>query len=108
MTGGALTDTAVRNATTGLFRYGSALADGLNTCVNGDCSLPGETEVVDGGCYGAVSVFTIDYDAPQGLGDYRVRSKLEQVAAYGDPAGTKRRRSLSKRTIENTHPLRHE
>lgn len=108
MTGGALTDIAVRNATTGLFRYGSILTEGLNQCINGDCTLPGETEVVDGGCYGAVSVFTVDYTAPQSLSDYRVRSKLEEVAAFADPLGAKKRRLMSKRAIEETHPLRHE
>ncbi len=33
-------------------------------CINGDCSLPGETLVLNAGCYTSVSVFTVDYDAP--------------------------------------------
>lgn len=36
---------------------------GINVCFNGNCKLPGET-VVSAGCASAVSVFSIDYDAP--------------------------------------------
>ncbi|CAI6021199.1 unnamed protein product [Clonostachys chloroleuca] len=64
MTSGAIVDKAVYNATTGLFRYGDLVADGVNQCINGDCSLPGETLVVNSGCQSAVSFFTVDYDAP--------------------------------------------
>ncbi|VUC29605.1 unnamed protein product [Clonostachys rosea] len=64
MTNGAIVDKAVYNATTGLFKYGDLVADGVNQCINGDCSLPGETLVVNGGCQSAVSFFTVDYDAP--------------------------------------------
>jgi 5'-nucleotidase len=39
-------------------------AYGLNTALNGDSSLPGETDVVAGG-KSSVSVFTVDYDAPK-------------------------------------------
>lgn len=66
MTGGADVDTAVYNATTGLFTFGNLATNGTNTCSNGDCSLPGETGVLATGCRSAVSVFTVDYDAPLG------------------------------------------
>ena len=65
MTGGAQVDRAVFNETSGLFTFGNTDGPGLNTCINGDCGLPGETVVVnDGNCRSSVSVFTVDYDAP--------------------------------------------
>ncbi|EFX02272.1 acid phosphatase [Grosmannia clavigera kw1407] len=68
MSGGADVDKAVYNATTGLFHYGDLdeAGSGVNACINGDCSLPGETDVVSGhgACQASVSVFTVDYDAP--------------------------------------------
>jgi 5'-nucleotidase len=63
-TGGAIVDKAVYNATTGLFTFGNLVTDGVNQCLNGDCSLPGETDVVGSGCKSSVTVFTVDYDAP--------------------------------------------
>lgn len=107
-TGGALTDIAVRNATTGVFRYAELLTEGVNACINGNCSLPGETEVVDGGCYGSVSTFTIDYSAPSGDLDAAVREKLVSVAKFEDPIGAKRRRAMSKREYELSARRRHE
>lgn len=38
---------------------------GINTCVSGDCSLPGETLIATTTCQTAVTVFSVDYDAPQ-------------------------------------------
>ena len=87
MTGGAEVDTAVFNKTTGLFTYGSVEPAGLNTCINGDCSLPGETNVVDSGCYSSVTVFTVDYDAPNCGGAKHVRPLLEPLVKYQN--GTK-------------------
>ncbi|KAF2261909.1 sure-like protein [Lojkania enalia] len=65
LTGDADVDIAVYNETTGLFHYDEIepKAAGVNVCYNGDCGLPGETYVVDGGAV-SVSVFTVDYDAP--------------------------------------------
>lgn len=66
LTGGADTDEAVYNETTGLFTYGDLVppeGSGVNVCINGDCSLPGET-VLMSKCATAISLFTIDYDAP--------------------------------------------
>lgn len=107
-TGGALTDIAVRNSTTGVFRYGEIWTEGVNACINGDCSLPGETEVVDSGCYGSVSVFTIDYSAPAGDLEKTVRAKLAEVVLTGEPEGMKRRRMMSKREYEMTARRRHD
>ncbi|KAM0801666.1 5'/3'-nucleotidase sure [Usnea florida] len=81
MTGGAEVDTAVLDPATGLFSYGSIVPAGANTCINGDCSLPGETTVVGSGCFSSVSVFTVDYDAPS-PGSKRVRKLLEPLVRY--------------------------
>ncbi|CAH0035962.1 unnamed protein product [Clonostachys rhizophaga] len=64
MANNAIVDKAVYKATTGLFRFGDPVAGGVNQCINGDCSLPSETLVVNSGCQSAVSFFTVDYDAP--------------------------------------------
>lgn len=82
MTGGVDIDTAVLNETTGLFDYGIATAAqsrGANACINGDCSLLGETVVVDSGCYSSISVFTLDYDAPNCAGSANVRPLLQPL-----------------------------
>lgn len=80
LTGGAFTDEAVYNETTGLFTYGNLLTSALNRCINGNCALPGETTVVNSGCNSAVSVFTIDYDAPVGRDQAAIRAKLGSLA----------------------------
>ena len=43
---------------------GGENATGINVCLNGDCGLIGETALIAKGCYSAVSMFTVDYDAP--------------------------------------------
>ncbi len=64
--GGAYTNKAVMDADTGLFHAADFADDGANACVSGDCSLPGEVEVLNSGdrCKSPVVVFTIDVDAP--------------------------------------------
>lgn len=82
MTGGAVVDKAVFNETTGLFKYGDMVTEGTNTCINGDCTLPGETDILASGCKSSVSVFTVDYDAPikgECGGGKDVRSLLEPL-----------------------------
>lgn len=65
MTGdGAFTSKAVYNNDTGLFGSANFADDGTNMCINGDCSLPGEVEVLNSHCKSSVVLFTIDYDAP--------------------------------------------
>lgn len=76
MTGGAFCDLAAYNETTGLFHYDDYLGAGVDACINGDCSLPGETDVVNAGCNSAVGVFTVDYDAPVSRGDTSVKQRL--------------------------------
>lgn len=83
--GGAFIDNAVYNATTGLFTYGNDLTAAVNRCINGNCALPGETSVGDNGCYGSVSVFTIDYDAPLGAEQHNLREVLTPLVAFDNP-----------------------
>jgi 5'-nucleotidase len=84
LTGGALTDTAVYNETTGLFKHGNYLGPALNRCNNGNCALPGETDVVYEGCSSAVSVFTTDYDAPLGKDQGSFRQALTPLVLFQD------------------------
>jgi 5'-nucleotidase len=65
-------------ADTNIFRWSSDLPGsiGINTCVSGDCSLPGETLVATTTCQTAVTVFSVDYDAPQGYTE-SVKEHLE-------------------------------
>jgi len=65
LTGGALTDKVVINATSGLPTYQDLVGPGLNVCLNGDCSLPGETNVIKkDDCSATISIYSVDYDAP--------------------------------------------
>ncbi|EXJ86076.1 hypothetical protein A1O1_06445 [Capronia coronata CBS 617.96] len=82
ITGGAVTDRTVYNATTGTFGFANELTAAINTCINGDCALPGETDVVDSGCAVAVSVFSIDYDAPLGPAQAGVRQALAPLVGF--------------------------
>ena len=88
MTGGAIVDKAVYNATSGTFTFDNDINPAVNTCINGDCSLPGETNIVLG-CSVSVSVFTTDYDAPTCNG-VDVRSDLLPLVQYlnGTSSGT--------------------
>lgn len=82
LTGAADYDKAVFNATNGLFRYADVVSPGGNTCINGNCDLPGETEVLDDGCQSSVSVLTVDYDAPNGAAQNGIRSRLQPLVQY--------------------------
>ena len=127
-TGGAFTDSAVYNETTGLFKYGNLLTSSLNRCINGNCALPGETDVVDSGCASAVSMFTIDYDAPMGRDQGSIRQAMSPLVMYqddGDKMTMKARNEVEgkscpdlyqsitlncvpARELEQSRPLRHE
>ncbi|KIX05411.1 5'/3'-nucleotidase SurE [Rhinocladiella mackenziei CBS 650.93] len=43
--------------------YFGLVPDGSNQCINGNCNLPGESNVVKA-CQSGVTIFTVDYDAP--------------------------------------------
>lgn len=65
LTGKAIIDRFVVNATTGLPTYSDYVSEGVNACNSGDCSLPGETDVVKNGrCQASASIYSVDYDAP--------------------------------------------
>ncbi|KAF2091702.1 5'/3'-nucleotidase sure [Saccharata proteae CBS 121410] len=105
LTGGADTDSAVYNETTKLFTYGDYVGAGVNACINGDCSLPGETDVADSGCMSTVSVFTVDYDAPVGNATASVQQKLfplVKTEKMGKRDGGKKQR------VERGEAWRHE
>ncbi|KAG5358646.1 Acid phosphatase [Yarrowia sp. B02] len=54
------------NETTNRFSYGITNSEASKACLNGDCILPDESDVVaNWGCYASVSVVTADYDAPR-------------------------------------------
>jgi 5'-nucleotidase len=61
MTGGADVDSAFYNASMGLFTYKNVVPADTNKCINGDCSLPGETKILSNGHQSSVSIFTVDY-----------------------------------------------
>lgn len=85
LTGGAVYDNAVYNSTSRTFTYANTVPPGGNACINGDCMLPGETEILNEGCQSAISVFTVDYDAPVGRNQANIRSKLNSIAPYKGP-----------------------
>ena len=87
MTGGAIVDSAVFNATSKLFTFGDIVSAGANTCINGNCSLPGETIIVDDGCQSSVSVFTTDYDAPLTEATTAVRESMLPLVSYANSTG---------------------
>ncbi|KAF3932372.1 Exopolyphosphatase [Dactylella cylindrospora] len=77
LTGGAATNFASYNEDRKTFTWAmNYTSPGVNTCINGDCELPGETDVIKK-CKTAVSVWTVDYDAPSCGGAIKVRELLE-------------------------------
>ncbi|KAI7369184.1 MFS general substrate transporter [Hortaea werneckii] len=85
LTGGAVTDIAAYNETSQTFHYEPIVPEGgINACINGDCSLPGETEVVEDSCFGSVSVFTVDYSAPLGEATTNIRQRLTPLVSFQD------------------------
>ncbi|KAK0522290.1 hypothetical protein OC835_006625 [Tilletia horrida] len=64
LTGGAIVDKLVVGSN-GLPTYQDLVTSAVNKCINGNCFLPGETNVVAAGtCAASVSVYSTDYDAP--------------------------------------------
>lgn len=64
-TGNAHVNEAVLDPEEGTFTWANIkpYAAGVNACINGDCSLPGETYIVENGGV-SVSFYTVDYTAP--------------------------------------------
>ncbi|KAF4124853.1 5'-nucleotidase [Geosmithia morbida] len=65
MTGNAHVNEAVLDPSKGIFTWENIVpyAAGVNACVNGDCSLPGETYVVENGGV-SISFYIVDYTSP--------------------------------------------
>jgi len=109
LTGDADVDYAAYNETTGLFSYQNLVEPGTNQCINGDCSLPGETTILNAGCQSAVSVFTVDYDAPIGgtcKSSPDVRSWLTPLVQYANSSvlvGGLNVTSTGNATVSTTH-----
>ena len=108
LTGGADVDLAVLNTTSNTFTFGNIVSAGANTCINGDCSLPGETTIVNGGCQSSVSVFTVDYDAPNGGNQTAVRAALGPLVQYANStsATSAARRSVRIPVVEGARAMR--
>lgn len=87
--GGAGMPKLAFNTTSGVFgiagnNYFGIVSKGLNQCYNGYCSEPGESVVVTA-CESAVSIFTVDFDAPQNKETTLVRARLglESKSGWG-------------------------
>lgn len=80
MTGNAHVNTAVRNKTDGTFTWANIkpYSAGVNACNSGDCSLPGETYVVENGGI-SVSVYITDYTAPEGEYSDSIMKRLQPL-----------------------------
>ncbi|KAF4445628.1 5 3 -nucleotidase [Fusarium albosuccineum] len=64
-TGNAHVNEAVLDPEKGTFTWANIkpYAAGVNACINGDCSMPGETYIVENG-KASVSFYTVDHTAP--------------------------------------------
>lgn len=80
MTGSAHVNEAVPGATEGTFTWANIepLSAGVNACINGDCSLPGETYVVENGAV-SVSLYTVDYTAPSNWYTKSIMKRIEPL-----------------------------
>ncbi|KAH7123228.1 survival protein sure-like phosphatase/nucleotidase [Dactylonectria estremocensis] len=81
MTGNAHVNEAVLNSSKGTFTWANIkpYAAGVNTCVNGDCSMLGETYVVENGGV-SISLYTIDYTAPTTVKTESIMKRLTKLA----------------------------
>ncbi|KAM0188027.1 hypothetical protein ACHAPQ_009963 [Fusarium lateritium] len=79
-TGNAHVNEAVLDKEKGTFTWANIkpYAAGVNACINGDCSLPGETYVVENG-QASVSFYTVDYSAPSTA---YTQSLIKRVASF--------------------------
>lgn len=79
MTGSAETNEAVPNPDKpGTFTWANIrpLSDGVNRCVNGDCGLPGETYAVNSLASVSLSLYIVDYTAPNTVDSRKLIKKL--------------------------------
>lgn len=80
MTGNAHINEAVWDAKKGVFTWANIkpYAAGVNACNSGDCSLPGETYVVENGRV-SVSLYITDYSAPSTEYTASVMKRIEPL-----------------------------
>lgn len=81
MTGNAHVNEAVWDSDESTFTWANIkpYAAGVNTCLNGDCSMEGETYVVENGGV-SISLYTIDYTAPTNAKTRSIIERLEGIA----------------------------
>lgn len=81
MTGNAHVNEAVLDPDEGTFTWANIkpYAAGVNSCINGDCSMEGETYVVEHGDV-SISLYTIDYTAPSTRSTKGIMERLEPLA----------------------------
>ncbi|CAG9946853.1 unnamed protein product [Clonostachys rosea f. rosea IK726] len=81
MTGNAHVNEAVLDAEKGTFDWANIkpYAAGVNTCVNGDCSLEGETYVVENGAV-SISIYIVDYTAPSTRSTQGIMQRIKPLA----------------------------
>ncbi|VUC26164.1 unnamed protein product [Clonostachys rosea] len=81
MTGNAHVNEAVLDAEKGTFDWANIkpYAAGVNTCVNGDCSLEGETYVVENGAV-SISIYIVDYTAPSTKSTQSIMQRIDPLA----------------------------
>ncbi|KAH8666989.1 acid phosphatase [Xylariales sp. PMI_506] len=77
----------VVNETSGTSTIGTLTDADLKFCINGDCSLPEEVNVLQG-CTASVSVFAIDYNAPNSTAVTDIRSLLQPLVSYTNTSST--------------------
>lgn len=87
LTGGAYIDKIVLDDKTGLPTYENLAAPGLNTCLSGRCSLPGEQDTVNKDkCAATLSIYSVDYDAPSDAvkkSKTHIKPLVEQLNGHG-------------------------
>lgn len=83
MTGNAHVNEAVLDDEEGTFTWANIkpYAAGVNTCVNGDCSLEGETYVVENGAV-SISLYTVDYTAPTTRATKSIMERIKPLASW--------------------------
>lgn len=83
MTGNAHVNEAVLDPEKGTFTWENIkpYSAGVNTCVNGDCTMEGETYAVENGAV-AISLYTIDYSAPTTRNTKSIMERIKPLAQW--------------------------
>ena len=83
MTGNAHVNEAVLDPKKGTFTWENIkpYQAGVNTCVNGDCTMEGETYAVENGAV-SISLYTIDYTAPTTRKTKTIMERIKPFAPW--------------------------